>query len=221
VTAATSTEAGVRGRRSFTPEDVEARRRDLVEATLEAIATSGLQGATVREIAMLAGVTPGMIRHYFTSKERMVHEAYREIMETMLKNAIAAADNSGTEPRDCLRAYLLACFRPPIIDPRNLTLWATFISQLSMDAELAAIHRETYLTSRDKLQEYIVGTLQSDGREVTPAEARRLSIAVNGLIDGLWLEGSMAPDLFEPDELADSALRSVELLLGLSLGRTS
>jgi len=39
-------------------------------------------------------------------------------------------------------------------------------------------------------------------------------IAVNGMIDGLWLEGCMAGELFEEAELVTIALTSVEALLG-------
>ena len=36
-------------------------------------------------------------------------------------------------------------------------------------------------------------------------------------MDGLWLEGSMAADMFGEGELAHVALSSVERLLGISL----
>ena len=32
-----------------------------------------------------------------------------------------------------LRVFVVANFKPPIIDPRNLSLWATFISQIAVD----------------------------------------------------------------------------------------
>ena len=37
------------------------------------------------------------------------------------------------------------------------------------------------------------------------------------MMDGLWLEGSMAADLFGEGELAYVALSSVERLLGITL----
>ena len=45
-------------------------------------------------------------------------------------------------------------------------------------------------------------------------------IAVNGLLDGLWLEGCLAGELFEKDELVDIALTSIEALLGQTIDRT-
>ncbi|MDB5556761.1 MAG: betI [Rhizobium sp.] len=204
-------------RRSFHHESVEVRRQDLIAATLDAIAEFGLQGATVREIADRAGVTPGLIRHYFVSKELMFQAAYRAIMNTMFETANDAAEEHGTNAISRLRIFVLANFKPPIIDPRNLSLWATFISQITVDEALAAIHREGYLAFRDKLEAHIGAALEETGRKLAPGELRYLAIAINGLMDGLWLEGSMAADMFGEGELAHVALSSVERLLGISL----
>jgi TetR/AcrR family transcriptional repressor of bet genes len=204
-------------RRSFHHESVEVRRQDLIAATLDAIAESGIQGATVREIADRAGVTPGLIRHYFVSKELMFQAAYRAIMNTMFETANDAAEELGTNAVSRLKIFVIANFKPPIIDPRNLSLWATFISQITVDEALAAIHREGYLAFRDKLEAHIGAALEETGRKLAPGELRYLAIAINGLMDGLWLEGSMASDMFGEGELAHVALLSVERLLGITL----
>lgn len=204
-------------RRPFHHESEETRRNDLIVATLDAIAESGLKGATVREIAERAGVTPGLIRHYFVSKELMFQAAYRAVMMTMFETADHAAEAEATDAVSRLRVFVLANFKAPIIDPRNLSLWATFISQISVDPSLAAIHREGYLAFRDKLEAHIGAALEASGRKLAPGELRYLAIAINGMMDGLWLEGSMAADLFGEGELAHVALTSVERLLGISL----
>jgi AcrR family transcriptional regulator len=204
-------------RRSFHHESVEVRRQDLIVATLDAIAESGIQGATVREIADRAGVTPGLIRHYFVSKELMFQAAYRAIMNTMFETASQAADEQGKDAVSRLRIFVVSNFQAPIIDPRNLSLWATFISQIAVEPALAAIHREGYLAFRDKLEAHIAAAMLETGRNLAPGELRYLAIAINGLMDGLWLEGSMAADMFGEGELAHVALSSVERLLGLDL----
>jgi TetR/AcrR family transcriptional regulator, transcriptional repressor of bet genes len=203
-------------RRPFHHESEETRRNDLIAATLDAVAESGLKGATVREIAERAGVTPGLIRHYFTSKEMMFQAAYRSVMLTMFETADRAAEAAGTDAISRLRVFVLSNFKPPIVDPRNLSLWATFISQISVDPALAAIHREGYLAFRDRLEAHIAAALDESGRNLAPGELRYLAIAINGLMDGLWLEGSIASDMFGEGELAHVALSSVERLLGIS-----
>jgi TetR/AcrR family transcriptional repressor of bet genes len=204
-------------RRSFHHASEDVRRQDLIAATLDCIADYGIQGATVRQIADRAGVTPGLIRHYFVSKELMFQAAYREVVNTMFESAIKAADAVTGDPLARFRILLLVNFQEPIVDQRMLSLWATFISQTGVDPALAAIHRESYLSYRDSLESLLADAITSAGRTIDADERRGLAIAINGLIDGLWLEGCMAGDLFQDDELARTALLAVERITGLKL----
>lgn len=204
-------------RRTFHHESEDVRRQDLISATLDCIVDYGIQGATVRQIAERAGVTPGLIRHYFVSKDLMLQAAYREVVNTMFATASKAAEDEATDPASKLRVFVLSNFKAPIIDQRMLSLWATFISQTGVDPALAAIHRESYLSYRDSLESLLADAIASAGRTIEADERRGLAIAINGLIDGLWLEGCMASDLFEENELARTALRAVERITGLTL----
>ncbi|MDO6966280.1 TetR family transcriptional regulator C-terminal domain-containing protein [Rhizobium alvei] len=208
-------------RRPFRHESEDVRRQDLIAATLDCIADYGIQGATVRQIAERAGVTPGLIRHYFVSKERMFQTAYREIMNTMFETASKASEEHGSDAIGRLKVFVLANFRPPIIDPRMLSLWATFISQIGVDPELASIHREGYLAFRDRLETLLQDVLTEAGRKPNQDDCRRMAIAINGMIDGLWLEGCMAGSLFREQELGDIALASVATLLGIDFDKAS
>lgn len=201
-------------RRPFHRAGEAERRQDLITATLDCISEYGLQGATVRQIAARAGVTGGLIRHYFTGKEQMLQVAYREVMMTIGTTAIAAAEAAGSDPRRRLHDFVIANVSPPIIDPRTLSLWAAFISHVRVDPEFARIHRENYLTFLGSLEELLTAFLAANGRPIAPEECRKLAIAINGLIDGLWLEGSLAGDLFDDQALPRIALESVESLLG-------
>jgi len=205
-------------RRSFHHESEDVRRQDLVAATLDCIADFGIQGATVRQIADRAGVTPGLIRHYFVSKDLMFQAAYREVVYTMFESASKAADETIDDPFARLRTFVLANFQEPIVDQKMLSLWATFISQTGVDPALAAIHREGYLSYRDRLEQLLGEAMTAAGRNSDPANRRSLAIAINALIDGLWLEGCMAGDMFAEGELGRIALSTVEKLTGLSLG---
>lgn len=205
-------------RRSFHHESEDVRRQDLIAATLDCIAEYGIQGATVRQIADRAGVTPGLIRHYFVSKELMFQAAYREVVFTMFESASKAADEKIHDAAARLKIFVLANFQEPVIDQRMLSLWATFISQTGVDPALAAIHREGYLSYRDTLEQLLGDAMKSADRAVIDGEQRSLAIAINGLIDGLWLEGCMAGEMFADGELGRIALASVEKLTGLALG---
>lgn len=201
-------------RRPFHRAPESERRHDLIEATLDCIAESGLQGATVRQIAIKAGVTAGLIRHYFSSKEHILQEAYRVVIARLTEKA----ERVTGDPEERLRSFIVINLTEPVANSRSLSLWASFISQVSVDPMLSAIHREGYLSFRNALEGLIADFLASKGQDASPARCRALAIAINGLLDGLWLEGCLAGDLFEERELVKIALDSVEALVGVPIG---
>lgn len=201
-------------RRPFHRAGEDVRRHDLIAATLDCISESGLQGATVRQIAARAGVTPGLIRHYFSSKDQMLQDAYREVMTGMTSAVVAAADGDQQSARERLHDFIVANLTPPVADGRRLSLWAAFISHVRVDPAFAEIHRESYLAFRSALEDLLAEVLAEAGEEPDPQRCRELGIAINGVIDGLWLEGTLVSDLFTDNPLPGIAIRSAEALLG-------
>lgn len=213
--------ARLMSRRTFHRAGEAERRRDLIAAALECVAESGVQGATVRQIAARAGVTGGLIRHYFQSKDEVLRAAYRSLMESMTEIAVAAAAEAGEEPRARLRGYITSAFTRSVAESRHLSIWSSFIGHVPVDPEFGAIHRENYLAYMKALEALIMDLPPVGDRKPQAGESRRLAIAVNGIIDGLWLEASMAGDLFAEGELAEVALSSTEAILSLPKGYLS
>lgn len=61
-----------------TPKIVEDRREQIIEAAMRVFAQKGFVRATNKDIAHEAGITPGLIYHYFENKEALL----KEIIET-------------------------------------------------------------------------------------------------------------------------------------------
>ena len=52
--------------------DPEERRQRIAAALLEVASTDGLEGVSLRHVAAQAGVTSGMVQHYFPTKDAMM-----------------------------------------------------------------------------------------------------------------------------------------------------
>lgn len=200
-------------RRPYHRASEERRRDDLITAALALVAEGGLQAATVRQIAAKAGVTPGLIRHYFTTKDDLTRAAYTRLMEQMIGQSSTALDSApqGALPR--LAGFVAASVSPPVVDPVSVGLWAGFLHDLQRDAKMRDIHTANYLDFRDKLQQLIANL----PRKCDQTRLRREAIACNAVIDGLWLEGSVLPEAFSAGEIVDIALASVGAILGVDL----
>lgn len=200
-------------RRKFTREGESARRAALISAALDLMAEGGPQAATVRAIADRAGVTAGLIRHYFASKDELTRAAYVSLMERMTADNFEVLQTAPPSPEARLAAFVAASLRPPVVDALTLGLWAAFIHKVRTDPAIKSAHQSTYLAYRDRLQLLIAGL----PRPADDATLRAHAIACNAVIDGLWLEGSALPEAFAPDELTRIGLASVGAILGLDL----
>jgi AcrR family transcriptional regulator len=200
-------------RKIYRRESEDKRRLALIEATLALVAEGGAGAATVRAIAERAGVTPGLIRHYFQSKDQLVIAAYRHLMDRMTEDSASVLRAAPVAPEGRLAVFVAASLTPPVVDPEALTLWATFLQETPRDPVMHETHAQTYLTYRNRLQE-LIAALPGDW---PPARSRAMAIACNAVIDGLWVEGSALPEAFAPGELAELGIRSVGAILGIDL----
>ncbi len=210
----------VDSRKSFKRESSDQRQNDLIEATLSLIASGGPEVATVRNIAMEAGVTPGLIRHYFNTKEDLIGAAYERHMTTMRYAAYSPLEQELPGAVARLATLVRVSVSPPVTDPRAMALWAGFIQSVQRDAAMRAIHEKTYSQFRDQLQVLIGEAFIELGRPKSKAVLRKFAIACNAILDGLWLEGSALPDTFEAGELPAIGLSSIGAILGIKLEET-
>jgi AcrR family transcriptional regulator len=91
--------------RSLAFEDLTARAR-IREAALDHFAEKGYERATIRAIAQTAGVSPGLLRHHYGSKEALrkacddyVFEILHRINTKLLEDPSAAASTQQTSKR--------------------------------------------------------------------------------------------------------------------------
>jgi TetR/AcrR family transcriptional regulator, transcriptional repressor of bet genes len=200
-------------RRTYRREPEEKRREALIAAAQELVAEGGPKAATVRAIAARAGVTAGLIRHYFASKEELSEAAYRALMDRMTDESGHLLDDVPSDPMSRLAVFVAGSLRPPVVDGKAVALWAGFIHQVRSDPALLAVHEASYLRFRNELQ----GLIADLPRPANPDQLRHDAIACNAVIDGLWLEGSLVPDSFAPGEVERIGLTSVGAILGVDL----
>jgi AcrR family transcriptional regulator len=200
-------------RRSYRRESQETRRADLITATQRLVAEGGPEAATVRAIAARAGVTAGLIRHYFQTKDELTRAAYRALMDGMTAKGAEALESVGASPEERLAAFVAASLTPPVLDAGAVVLWAGYMHKVRGDAELLAVHEGAYTAYRDVLERLIAAL----PRPALPDRIRGEAIACNAVIDGLWVEGSLLSHAFAQGEIVTLGLRSVGAILGVDL----
>jgi TetR/AcrR family transcriptional repressor of bet genes len=197
---------------AFTRADPDARRQSLIAATARVLAAKGAAGVSVRTICAEAGVSAGLLRHYFDSLSDAIAETYRDTgaqIDRALEQAVASA---GPDPRDRLLAYLAANFRPPIATPDLVATYVAFWSLTRSDPTVAAVRAEVYGAFRSGIEQHL--------RAYRPelADVRVVAVALTALIDGLWLELSLGQAPFSADEAEALAAQWLDALTAQAAG---
>jgi len=179
---------------AFTRAEPDARRQSLVAACARVLAREGAGGASVRSIAVEAGVSPGLITHYFAGVDALIAATYAQVGERVTAALTAAVAAAGDAPRARLAAYVTASFAPPIADPELLATWTALWSMVRARPAIAEWHDRIYARYRGDLEALLGGC------GVAARDCRLTAIAITALVDGLWLELCLSPGSFTPDE---------------------
>ena len=202
--------------RNIRPENTDARRSELIQATLRVIARGGVRAATVRSISKEASVTQGLIRYYFETKDELIAAAYETYMDDLVRTADDASRGKMTAVKR-LANFVRVSLEPPVTSHESVSVWVGFLETLLHNDRMSASHERSYDTLRLHLRMLIEDSYEEIGRPTTDQELRRLSIAANAILDGLWLEGGAMPDAFHKGELVQIGLESFSALLSLEL----
>jgi TetR/AcrR family transcriptional regulator, transcriptional repressor of bet genes len=100
-----------------------------------------------------------------------------------------------------------------VLDGQAVSLWASYLPDVQRDPDMREVHRASYLHYRDTLEALI----RALPRARDPEGLHQDAIALNAIIDGLWMEGSILTDTFSPETLTEIALRSCGAILGVDL----
>ncbi|WP_185856257.1 transcriptional regulator BetI [Vreelandella populi] len=183
------------------------RRQQLIDATMAAIDEVGLADATIMRIARHAGVSAGIISHYFGGKDGLLEATMRQILSD-LSEAVAARrsalkDNS---PRAHIGAIIGGNFdRSQVTGPAAKTWLAFWASSMHKPS----LQRLQYVNDRR-----LYANLCYQFRRILPRpEARNAARGLAAMIDGLWLRGALAPEALDANEARQLAHHYLDQLL--------
>jgi TetR/AcrR family transcriptional repressor of bet genes len=197
-------------RARFIRETADVRRQALVEATARCLAEKGVAGTSVRAICARAGVSSGLLTHYFDGVDALILATYEDVGARVSAALEQAVEEAGDDPRDQLRACLQANFRAPILDPDLLATWTAFWSLVRTDPRIAAIHADVYGGTRTQLETLLRAIVP----EMPQDRARLAAISLTALVDGLWLEICLDSTTFSAEEAQAMVERAMMLALG-------
>lgn len=181
--------------RRQTPDE---RRQALMDAALRCLARHGAEKTSIRTICQEAGVSVGLINHYYSGKEALIADVYEQLAHDQLDALRDEMRGAGDGVRTRLSAFFRASFSSVTLDSGLLRVWLSFWSMTQQSAAIAAVHDRTYRAYREVLE----GVLEELAREEAGRglDVRLAAIGLSGVLDGLWLEWCLNPETFTPEE---------------------
>lgn len=187
----------------------EARRLQLIEATIKCIARRGLGNTTMASVASEAGLSQGIVNLHFASKDNLLHETLRFLAldyDAQFEKTLA---KSGPEPAAKLRALMEMDLKPSICDPRKMAVWFAFWGEVKSVPTYRRICNE-YDTKYDRIIHALCETIIAEGGYTT-ITAQQMTDGLSSMTDGLWLSCLVSPRSWDRQvalEAVDSYLKS-------------
>ena len=179
------------------------RRRQILDSAIALFAQRGVDGASLRSVGEVIGVSHAALRHYFASRDQLLVQVYREHEQR---------NPDGSDPnRGAVEDMAFAADRNREI-PGLVQLYSTLTADALQEQhpETRAFIRERFRVLRDDLARRIERSQRagSTPADIDPVDAAALVIAAS---DGLQVQWLLDPESVD-------VRRSLEILERLMPG---
>lgn len=194
-------------------------RARLLEATITSIGHDGISGASIERITEQAGVSRGLIRHYYGSKGQLLTEAFQHLAEDFREMLGMGADGLGPADGDAverLRQAILPMFERLSAGREHQYAWFGFWALARSESEIAHMNHALYKDVEHHLERLLSAAAAECGREIDAAAAGR---GLAAMMEGAWVHCLIGVEGVSIAEAEHLCLDYAARLLGLrSLG---
>jgi AcrR family transcriptional regulator len=187
----------------------DARRLQLIEATIETIAARGISRTTLNEVARRAGLSHGLILFHFQSKENLLSETLTFMADEYHRSWTDAIKGKGDDPAGQLKAMIDADFTPEICTKARLAAWCAFWGEaqsLPMYQQICGAKDEAYTVMLEDISRKL---LHSAGRSDDPVMLARI---LRLTLEGTWLDITTMNVPYSSEEARETALQCARTL---------
>jgi transcriptional repressor BetI len=160
------------------------RRRQLIAATITSIHEEGFANATIARISRTAGLSGGIVAHYFDDKAGLLAATMRSLAQSLLRETVKRLKAAET-PAERIDAVILANFSESQNDPESVSAWLAFWAEARKTPALWRIQKIN--------ERRLLSNLRHAFRQLLPeADARMAAAGLAAMIEGLWLRCALS-----------------------------
>lgn len=182
------------------------RRQELADAAYEILQEEGIAGTTLAKVADRAGMSKGIVLHYFKGKDELLEVVMRHA-NALLRDEVVALMSRASTPRERIDAIIAGNFSPKFFKPQISNAWLSLCAEVPRNPRFARIQRAIHARMRSNL-------LSGLRELLSPEQAEAAVIGITAMIDGLWLRFGLSQDGLSLSEAKAQMKGIVNLHLG-------
>lgn len=175
----------------------EARRIQLMEATIDCIAARGFADLTLADVAKAAGLSVGIVNFYFRSKDVLLIETLRHLVADYVQQTNENIRSAGATAAAQIEAMIESDFHRTIANRKRVTVWYAFWGETRWRPEFLKICQQLSDSFHDETRAAFARLIAEGGYgNIDPDLVAR---GFDAMIDGLWLDMLINPKAVERD----------------------
>ena len=213
----TSSDVAPAAVRAAAPDLTRHRRAQILHAAVVVIAREGADRARLKDVAVEAEVSLGMVQHYFRTRDALMADAFETMMALSAHNW-EALSRSAPDPLVHLFVGLRLQVYGAMPFPQRWGFWVELWSVARRDPSLA---RTAHAVYERWTQPFVAALVELERLGVVSTEEspEQLVIDLLALIDGLAVRTVVDPDALGVDAMYARLLAAASRSLGLDRDR--
>lgn len=182
------------------------RKQQLINATIFCIDRFGITDVTIAQIAQQAGLSSGIISHYFGGKMGLLKETMLELMRQLHNNVVEKSKNATNLTAKRAIEIIIECNFDEKTDHSNMKVWLSFWAMSMHQPELTRLQKIN--------DNRLYSNLLHHFKQLLPTQkAEDAARGLAALIDGLWLHGSLRAEHFKMTQAREIAMQYLNAML--------
>ncbi len=161
------------------------REQQLINATLESVAQFGLQKTTIITISKIAGLSSGIISHYFGGKQGLVDATVKHLLEQLKLALLERVEQKDLEAFERLNMIVEANFTS---FQRSIPATKTWLSFWAKSMHEPGLARLQHINSKRLYSNLLYSFRQLLDEELASSAAKQMA----AMIDGFWLRSALS-----------------------------
>jgi TetR/AcrR family transcriptional regulator, transcriptional repressor of bet genes len=190
------------------PSNTQERRKQIVQAFVEVMATQGYAKATIQQIANTAGLAPGLIHYHFKNKQEILLELVQQISDLIL-NRYQQKSEKATSAKEKIKAYIDAHLAKDESSTSGLVAaWVVIGTEAIRQEEVQMIYESVL-----KKQQAILEKLLIEAGEKQKTSIKQKVAMIMAAIEGSFQLSITAKNIMPQNYAAKTLYEMVEKIL--------